>query len=127
MARPWPRTRSRRTFVFIIAVALLTRAIALFSPLTLSGDAFRYIWDGRVQAAGINPYRNVPADERLALLRDTAIYPNVDNILGPRFKIETRYRLEGIGYVISVSGRRLGETRSLADAKQIAQAHWESL
>ena len=70
MARPWPRTRSRRTFVFIIAVALLTRAIALFSPLTLSGDAFRYIWDGRVQAAGINPYRYVPADERLALLRD---------------------------------------------------------
>lgn len=45
----------------------------------------------------------------------------------PRFKIETRYRLEGIRYVISVTGRRLGETRSLADAKQIAQAHWESL
>jgi hypothetical protein len=49
------------------------------------------------------------------------------SVLGPRFKIETRYRPEGIRYVISVSGRRLGETRSLADAKQIAQAHWESL
>ena len=48
-------------------------------------------------------------------------------VLGLRFKIETRYRLEGIRYVISVNGRRLGETRSLADAKQIAQAHWESL
>jgi hypothetical protein len=48
-------------------------------------------------------------------------------VLGPRFKIETRYPLEGILYVISVNGRRLGETRSLADAKQIAQAHWESL
>ena len=48
-------------------------------------------------------------------------------VLGLRFNIETRYRLEGIRYVISVNGRRLGETRSLADAKQIAQAHWESL
>jgi hypothetical protein len=48
-------------------------------------------------------------------------------VLRPRFKIETRHLLERIRYVISVNGRRLGETRSLADAKQIAQAHWESL
>jgi len=31
-----------------------------------------------VQAAGINPYRYVPADERLAALRDDAIYPNIN-------------------------------------------------
>ena len=49
------------------------------------------------------------------------------NGLGPRFKIETRYRLEGIFYVIYIDGRRVGEARSLGDAKQIAQAHWESL
>jgi len=55
------------------------------------------------------------------------VLANDHSVLGPRFKIETRYRLEGIRYVISVNGRRLGETRSLADAKQIAQAHWESL
>jgi alpha-1,6-mannosyltransferase len=72
------RASGRRTLVFVMSVALLTRVIALTSPPTLSGDAFRYIWDGRVQAAGINPYRYVPADERLVPLRDTAIYPNVD-------------------------------------------------
>jgi hypothetical protein len=48
-------------------------------------------------------------------------------VLGPRFEIKIRYRPEGIRYVVSVNGRPLGETRSLADAKQIAQAHWESL
>jgi hypothetical protein len=55
------------------------------------------------------------------------VLANDHSVLGPRFKIETRYRLEGIRYVISVNGQRLGETRSLADTKQIAQAHWESL
>ena len=31
----------------------------LFDPL-LSSDIYRYVWDGRVQAAGINPYRYFP-------------------------------------------------------------------
>jgi hypothetical protein len=36
------------------------------------------VWDGRVQAAGINPYALVPADPTLAALRDAAIYPNIN-------------------------------------------------
>ena len=32
----------------------------------LSSDIYRYVWDGRVQAAGINPYAYVPADAALA-------------------------------------------------------------
>jgi len=28
----------------------------------VSTDMFRYVWDGRVQGAGINPYLYVPAD-----------------------------------------------------------------
>jgi alpha-1,6-mannosyltransferase len=50
----------------------------LFAPPILSDDIYRYIWDGRVQAAGVNPYRYVPADEALAPLRDDAIYPNIN-------------------------------------------------
>jgi hypothetical protein len=46
--------------------------------LTLSTDVYRYVWDGRVQAAGINPYAYVPADERLTGLRDPDIYPNIN-------------------------------------------------
>src|SRR5207245_218735 len=36
------------------------------------------LWDGRVQSAGINPYRYVPADPALASLRDEDIYPNIN-------------------------------------------------
>jgi len=59
-------------------VAVLLRAIALFAPQALSTDIFRYVWDGRVQAAHINPYRFIPADPALAPLRDDSIYPNIN-------------------------------------------------
>ena len=62
----------------ILATAILLRAIALASPVFLSDDINRYIWDGRVQAAGINPYRYLPVDPALAALRDEAIFPNIN-------------------------------------------------
>jgi hypothetical protein len=68
----------RRALIVILIVAALLRATALFAPQALSTDAFRYVWDGRVQAAGINPYRYVPADPALSALRDDSIYPNIN-------------------------------------------------
>src|SRR5207248_1841192 len=47
-------------------------------PPYLSDDIYRYIWDGRVQAAGINPYRYLPADSALAQLQDDKIYPRIN-------------------------------------------------
>jgi hypothetical protein len=44
----------------------------------VSNDRFRAIWDGRVQAAGINPYLHVPSEEVLTPLRDAAIYPYIN-------------------------------------------------
>jgi hypothetical protein len=75
---PDPRLQGRRALIAIVVVAGLLRAIALFAPEALSTDAFRYVWDGRVQAAGINPYRYVPADPHLVFLRDPAIFPNIN-------------------------------------------------
>ena len=67
------------TLAAILVVAVLLRAIALFAPQALSTDIFRYVWDGRVQAAHINPYRvHFPADPALAPLRDDSIYPNIN-------------------------------------------------
>lgn len=60
----------------VVAVAL--RLALLPVAPHLSTDAYRYVWDGRVQAAGINPYRHVPADPALEALRDTAIFPNIN-------------------------------------------------
>ena len=45
------------------------------APPFLSSDIYRYVWDGQVQAAGINPYRYVPADPALAGLRGHAVFP----------------------------------------------------
>ncbi len=68
----------KRAIWLVLAVALVMRAALLTSPLLLSSDIYRYVWDGRVQAHGINPYRYIPADPALAPLRDTAIYPNIN-------------------------------------------------
>jgi alpha-1,6-mannosyltransferase len=66
------------TFALILATAVLLRIGALAAPVFLSDDIYRYIWDGRVQGAGINPYRYVPTDAHLDPLRDAAIFPNVN-------------------------------------------------
>jgi alpha-1,6-mannosyltransferase len=69
---------ARSTLTTVILFAALFRLSILFAPPQLSDDIYRYIWDGRTQAAGINPYRYVPADTALAPLRDEAIYPNIN-------------------------------------------------
>lgn len=69
---------SRRIVVFVLGVAAAMRVPVLFAPPYLSTDIYRYVWDGRVTAAGINPYRYVPADPHLAPLRDRAIYPHIN-------------------------------------------------
>jgi hypothetical protein len=56
----------------ILAGAFLLRLPLLPLPLTLSDDALRYLWDGKVAAAGFNPYALPPAAEKLTFLRDEA-------------------------------------------------------
>jgi hypothetical protein len=47
-------------------------------PSVLSKDMYRYIWDGRVQQSGINPYLFPPAAQELKNLQDNRIYPNIN-------------------------------------------------
>src|SRR2546421_170503 len=68
----------RSTLIIVIVLAALFRVSLLFSPPYLSDDIYRYVWDGRVQAAGINPYRYIPADAALENLRDEEIYPKIN-------------------------------------------------
>ena len=74
----WKGHSSRRLVLGIAAVALLARIPLVFLPPYLSSDVYRYVWDGRVQAAGINPYRYIPADPRLEALRDTEVFPEIN-------------------------------------------------
>lgn len=65
-----PRWEWRRARWFVVAVALLARIALLPLPPVLSEDAYRYLWEGKVQAAGFNPYRVSPDAPELTHLRD---------------------------------------------------------
>lgn len=73
-ARPAPR----QALTIVLVLAALMRAAPLVQPPFLSSDLFRYVWDGRVQAAGINPYLYKPAAPELQFLRDPEIYENIN-------------------------------------------------
>lgn len=66
-----------RRLPLILGVALLARLLLIAAP-PLSTDIYRYVWDGRVQVAGINPYVYRPADPQVAFLRDQAVYPRIN-------------------------------------------------
>jgi alpha-1,6-mannosyltransferase len=73
------KTFPRPALLLILIGGALFRLILLpLDPPRLSTDIYRYIWDGRVQAAGINPYLYLPVDPELAKLRDESIYPNIN-------------------------------------------------
>ncbi len=74
----WRARAARSTLVVVVVFAALFRLSILFAPPQLSDDIYRYIWDGRVQATGTNPYAYVPADDALAHLRDDEIYTKIN-------------------------------------------------
>lgn len=74
----WNAEPARTTLLIVLGFGGLLRLALLCETPRLSDDIYRYIWDGRVQAAGINPYRYIPADPKLAPLRDEEIYPHIN-------------------------------------------------
>ncbi len=68
----------RSALVILVGAAILLRLYFVAEAPTLSGDVYRYIWDGRVENAGFNPYAHVPADPALSALRDPAQYGLID-------------------------------------------------
>ncbi|MFQ6113097.1 MAG: hypothetical protein ACE5NG_03290 [bacterium] len=62
-----------------IIFGAIFRLTFLFSPPSLSDDIYRYIWDGRVASAGLNPYQYAPNAEELKTLRDSEIYPKINH------------------------------------------------
>ena len=64
-----------RAVPLIVAGGALLQLLAVCWPPRTTDDFYRYIWDGRVQAAGIDPYRYAPTDPALAGLRDAYLFP----------------------------------------------------
>lgn len=71
----------------ILGFAVLFRITLLFTPPALSDDVYRYIWDGRVQLAGINPYLHAPASPEMSGFDEPLLaainHPEVPTIYPP--------------------------------------------
>jgi alpha-1,6-mannosyltransferase len=63
----------------IVGWALIFRlSVVWVTPGFLSDDIYRYVWDGLVQQAGINPYHYPPNAPELGFLRDDTIFPMIN-------------------------------------------------
>jgi alpha-1,6-mannosyltransferase len=71
------RARGRATILLLVGAAIGLRAFLIFEPPSLSTDVYRYVWDGMVVNARVNPYTHIPDDPALAYLRDPAIFDNI--------------------------------------------------
>ncbi|MCB9030493.1 MAG: DUF2029 domain-containing protein [Deltaproteobacteria bacterium] len=74
------------SYNFLLGAAVGIRALLLFTPVELTSDIWRYIWEGKVLLAGHSPYELAPNNLELFSLREnwwhmiqhnnlTAIYP----------------------------------------------------
>jgi len=85
LAGSWLLLRARpvRVAMGLVFVGLVALQLAAFTRGTqLSDDLYRYAWDGRVQAAGIDPYRYPPSAAELRELRDPWLWPDVATCAG---------------------------------------------
>ncbi|KAA3613714.1 MAG: DUF2029 domain-containing protein [Calditrichaeota bacterium] len=70
---------SQCLLILILSYSIIYRILVLFDYPFLTDDIFRYIWDGRVWGAGINPFLYAPNDPALFPVHDTVIYPHVNH------------------------------------------------
>ena len=74
------KVRVRTAVALILLGGIGIQVAAVCAPPRLSDDLYRYIWDGRVQAAGTDPYAYVPAARQLTGLRDEFLWhPGADH------------------------------------------------
>ena len=90
------RGLSRRGLLLCLGLAVLWRAVLVAAPPLLSNDINRYVWEGRVQVHGGNPYRwsDRPESPRWLPLRDT-VYDGLNHkdytaVYPPLFVLATR-------------------------------------
>jgi alpha-1,6-mannosyltransferase len=101
-----PGTAGRQphgSLVVILVFAAVYRMFLVPAPPVMSTDIYRYIWDGRVQAHGINPYRYAPQDRALESLRDKAIHPRINR---PRSRTIYPAGAQILFYALNLAGIR---------------------
>ncbi|MDP6042511.1 MAG: hypothetical protein QGG64_28425, partial [Candidatus Latescibacteria bacterium] len=85
----------------IMGFGVVFRFTLLFMTPSLSDDIYRYVWDGRVLWAGINPYSYAPAADALMHLRDADVFPLINHSDLPTIYPPVAQVVFGAGYGIS--------------------------
>jgi hypothetical protein len=72
----------------IIGFAILFRLTLLPHDPVATDDIYRYVWDGKVAAAGLNPFQYAPSDPNLAFLHSSDLpskinFPTMRTIYPP--------------------------------------------
>ncbi len=81
--RIWRRSESiphgKKLVIIVVGFGVLFRLTVVPHPVVGSDDIYRYLWDGRVASAGINPYRFLPGDSQLAHLATAELPAKVNH------------------------------------------------
>jgi len=100
----------RRLFLILVVMALVARAVMLIGAgdkFYLSDDIYRYVWDGRVTADGINPFLYSPQDEEVAHLVDSTIHSKINHAWLPTIYPPMAQNIFVLAYVVG-GGTTLG-------------------
>ena len=79
LARLGRYRNARHAARIVIAVAAAARLALLPTSPSLSDDVYRYLWEGKVAAHGLDPYRFAPQATALAPLRDDQVFPRLNH------------------------------------------------
>ena len=71
--------RPGAALAWVLGVAAIARGLMLAPAVPLSDDLYRYLWDGRVANAGINPFAHAPDASALEALRDPVVWPRINH------------------------------------------------
>jgi len=70
---------SRGILLLIVAFGVLFRLTLVPHPVVGSDDVYRYLWDGKVAASGVNPFAYVPTDPHLSHLASADLPAKVNH------------------------------------------------
>lgn len=84
----------------IVGFGVVFRLTVFDLSPSLSDDIYRYVWDGKMQFFGINPFRFAPMAKEVAHLRDAVIFPNINHAELPTIYPPVAQGLFLLGYVV---------------------------
>jgi hypothetical protein len=99
----------------VIVAAVVLRLIFLPVMPGLSDDYHRYVWDGRVQVAGINPYKYRPYEQQL----DRVAYAGRDLINHDELKTVYPPLTQAVFYGVARAAGAMGSGRSLTPRAEV--------